>query len=197
MFFLASNLIYGANTVQLSGSLEIKIPGFKPSAQTPVVVYLEAKDPTQVFDVSQQAEIITQDSATFSPAFLPVAVGQVVNMPNNDSILHNVFSYSKGNIFDLGLYPQGESRQVVFQNTGLVRIYCSIHQSMQGSIFVSPTPFMTLVNLDGSWLIQDIPVGSYTLKTFSEWLPGIQRELMLTNDKDVILELGVLEESKI
>ena len=93
-------------------------------------------------------------------------------------------------MFDLGLYPQGESRSVVFENPGLVRIYCSIHQSMQGAIFVSPTPFWSLLDETGAWSIADVPAGEYILKTFSEWLPEYSQPVSIAADMTLDLKLG-------
>src|SRR5579872_3730905 len=47
---------------------------------------------------------VAQQKAMFKPHVLPVMVGTTVEWPNNDDIYHNVFSYSEGNQFDLGLY---------------------------------------------------------------------------------------------
>jgi plastocyanin len=67
-----------------------------------------------------------QREARFAPPFLAIAAGQSVAMENDDAIYHNVFSFSKSNDFDLGLYPAGESRTVTFRYAGVVRTYCSI-----------------------------------------------------------------------
>lgn len=47
-------------------------------------------------------------------------VGAEVVFPNQDPILHNVFSLTPDNDFDLGLYGRGEGRSVTFSTTGLV-----------------------------------------------------------------------------
>src|SRR5437660_2568592 len=55
-----------------------------------------------------RTERITQKGATFVPHVLPVIVGTTVDWPNNDEILHNVFSFSDACPFDLGLYKHGD-----------------------------------------------------------------------------------------
>src|SRR5258705_9527894 len=65
----------------------------------PVGKVVPPEKPAQV-----KTERITQKGATFVPHVLPVVVGSVVEWPNNDDILHNVFSYSETHPFDLGLY---------------------------------------------------------------------------------------------
>jgi hypothetical protein len=88
-----------------------------------------------------------------------------------------VFSFSSPNEFDLGLYPGGESRAVAFRHPGLVRIFCSIHESMNGTLFVAPTPWFAVVEGDGSFRIPDVPPGRFRLHTWAEKLPPTEREL--------------------
>ena len=48
---------------------------------------------------------------------LAVRVGTTVDLPNNDRVFHNVFSFRDGKRFDLGLYPVGAVRQI-WEKTG-------------------------------------------------------------------------------
>jgi len=59
-----------------------------------------------------------------------VKVGDKVNFRNMDPWFHNIFSLSDIKTFDLGSYPQGEARPVVFDKVGLVEIECAIHPQM-------------------------------------------------------------------
>lgn len=161
--------------LDLEGTLLFDIPNFNNQQVT--VVYLVPKQQDMTFPVPANAKLITQNDATFKPKFLVVSIDQIVDMPNMDDILHNVFSYSPGNQFDLGLYRNGESRSVTFQKAGLVRIYCSIHRSMRGSIFVVTSPLWSLVSPESQWTIHDVPYGEYTLKTYSNGLPSLEREI--------------------
>ncbi len=55
---------------------------------------------------------------------------------NNDPFFHNVFSLSDTEMFDLGSYPQGESRDVTFNTPGVVEVECAIHPEMHMTIQV-------------------------------------------------------------
>src|SRR6185295_17793710 len=56
-----------------------------------------------------RAEIQTHDRR-FVPLVTVVSAGSEVWFPNGDPILHNVFSVSSGNRFDLGLYRKGRGK---------------------------------------------------------------------------------------
>ena len=76
-------------------------------------------------------EVVTQKDKKFSVASLTVNVGDTVDFKNEDSFFHNVFSLSDAQMFDLGSYPQGESKSVTFEQAGTVEVECAIHPSMQ------------------------------------------------------------------
>ena len=160
-------------TGSVRGTLTIELGDERLSlAQlAPAVVHLVAVDEERTFPVPETKPQIHQKDATFRPDFLVVTAGQTVEIPNDDDIFHNVFSYSKPNAFDLGLYAQGTTKSITLEHPGVVKIYCSIHESMNGVIFVASTPFHTRVSADGTYRIEGIPPGDYLAKVWSERLP--------------------------
>ena len=56
-----------------------------------------------------KGKVISQRNKTFVPHVLAIPVGTKVDFRNDDAIFHNVFSLSKPNDFDTGLYKQGAS----------------------------------------------------------------------------------------
>jgi len=80
----------------------------------------------------QAAEFtVNQKGKEFSLKTLDVAVGDSINFTNEDPFAHNVFSVSDAKSFDLGSYPQGQSKKVTFDKPGKVEVECSIHPNMQ------------------------------------------------------------------
>jgi plastocyanin len=145
----------------------------------PLVIFLERQENTSSEKPGSQSRTVTisQRNASFVPSFAIVPVGDEVEFPNDDVILHNVFSYSPGNQFDLGLYPKGERRKVRFVRPGVVKVYCSIHASMSSTVFVVPTPHFSRVADTGDFLIMDVPPGRYRLRTMSEALPSLVQDV--------------------
>lgn len=79
---------------------------------------------------------VGQKDKAFTVKELKIKVGDTVKFTNNDPFFHNVFSLSDAKLFDLGSYPKGESREVVFDQPGQVEVECAIHPSMQMKIHV-------------------------------------------------------------
>ena len=66
--------------------------------------------------------------------------GSTVSFPNFDPIFHNVFSTSPARAFDLGIYKNGESRDVTFAKEGLIRLGCNLHANMAAHVVVVAAP---------------------------------------------------------
>jgi plastocyanin len=81
---------------------------------------------------AQAAEIVvSQKNKEFSQKTVKLKVGDSIAFRNDDPFFHNVFSLSDTASFDLGSYPQGQSKSVKFTKAGTVEIECSIHPNMK------------------------------------------------------------------
>jgi plastocyanin len=170
------------------GRVALDLPGTSLAEIGPVVVYLDGpggKAPAASASVHQK-------DARFAPSFLAVAAGQSIAMPNDDRIFHNVFSYSKPNDFDLGLYAAGESRTVTLRHPGVVRLYCAIHESMNGTIFVAPSPWFAVAASDGSFAIAGAPAGRRRLRSWNLRIPDSERWVDVPPSGEVALDMPLI-----
>ena len=104
---------------------------------------------------------IAQRGRAFSQLLLVVPIGASVEFPNGDPLFHNVFSYSKPKRFDLGRYKRGESKAVVFDKPGYVKVMCDVHKWMRTAIVVVDNPFYAVVSDDGRFRIDGVPPGHH------------------------------------
>ena len=86
-----------------------------------------------LFAAAVQAEefVVGQKDKSFSVKTLKIKVGDTVVFRNDDSFFHNIYSLSDVQTFDLGSFPQGQSRKVTFTKPGKVEVECAIHPSMR------------------------------------------------------------------
>jgi plastocyanin len=131
-----------------------------------VVVYL--KDAAFRGALPVTREEIRQENESFVPRVLAITRGSTVEFPNRDPFFHNVFSLSSAATFDLGRYPSGRSQAWRFSKAGLVKVYCHIHSHMSASILVLNHPYFTTPELDGSFMLRDVPPGRYTVAGWHE-----------------------------
>ena len=113
--------------------------------------------------------VLDQRNLMFRPHVLAVRVGTTVELPNNDLVFHNVFSFHDGKKFDLGLYPVGTSKRLTFDRAGLSRLFCNIHPAMAAYILAIDTPYFAVSDGQGRFAIPSVPAGTYTYRA---WRPG-------------------------
>lgn len=80
--------------------------------------------------------LVEQKGKAFSSKAITIKVGDGVDFRNTDPFNHNVFSLSDAKSFDLGSYPQGQAKKVVFDKPGTVEVECAIHPEMKMNIEV-------------------------------------------------------------
>ena len=129
----------------------------------PLPAFVHVVGPVQGAGAGPASPPMTQRDTTFVPSVVAVRAGGTVHFPNADPFFHNVFSYSSAQRFDLGRYPQGESKSVTFPEPGIVEVFCEVHEFMRGAIVVTENPFHAVVAADGSFRITGVPQGTYTI----------------------------------
>lgn len=113
----------------------------------------------------------------FEPRVLVVPVGSRVRFPNRDPILHNAFSISPGNAFDLGLAGAGEGGEARFGDAGVVRVFCNVHHRMAGYVVVLDTPFHAAPGADGGFRLAGLPPGPGELVVWHERAEPLRRRV--------------------
>lgn len=116
---------------------------------------------------AETGEIVTRDK-DFEPKVLVMPRGSRVSFPNRDPILHNVFSVSPGNAFDLGFLRRGESGEAAFGEPGVARIFCNVHQDMVAYVVVVDTPWYARASDDGTFRLEGVPPGPGRLHVWHE-----------------------------
>jgi plastocyanin len=155
----------------LRGKVELLAKGGRGPARgsdvKQAIVYYEPASPQPLRAAGAPFEMVTRKKE-FTPRVLAVPQGSRVRFPNQDPILHNVFSVSGGNKFDLGLYRMGPGKDKRFEEPGLVRVYCNVHHDMVASILVLDTPFFTSPSATGEFALTGLPRGKGKLTVWHE-----------------------------
>jgi plastocyanin len=131
------------------------------------VVYFEPDEPPELHP-PEQPLVMTTQRREFVPRVLPVVAGTTVRFPNEDPILHNVFSTSPGNRFDLGVYGESPGKSHRFDHPGLVRVFCNVHSAMSAHIVVVNSPHFTVPDRDGRFSLEGLPPGPGRLTFWHE-----------------------------
>jgi plastocyanin len=146
------------------GRVELTEKGGKKATDlSDVVVYVE----TSRAKAKPAKAVVSMKSKAFLPHVTVVGTGTTIDFPNEDPILHNVFSLS-GEGFDLGLYKRPKSGSRTFDKPGVYTLYCNIHPQMSAQVVVRDNPYFAQVTKDGAFRIEGVPAGEYKLVAFHE-----------------------------
>jgi len=112
--------------------------------------------------------IIEQRDRQFAPRLLAIPVGSTVVFPNFDPVYHNVFSVSPAKSFDLGIFKNGEAREVTFGKEGLIRLGCNLHSNMLAHVVVVASAHYVVTSPKGEFTFKNLPPGEYTARAWGE-----------------------------
>jgi plastocyanin len=156
---------------EIRGRVQLLAKGGKGPAKgsdvRQAVVYFEPAGPSSPHPPDTPFEMVTKRKELV-PRVLVVPKGGRVRFPNQDPILHNVFSVSSPNQFDLGLYRQGPGKEKRFEEPGLVRVFCNVHHDMVAYILVLGTPYYVAPDAQGEFVLTGLPRGSGKLTVWHE-----------------------------
>lgn len=165
MVFALANALIGAATVT----------GVVSDSSGPVAsaaVWLEGGAKAQPVHAS-----VVQKGKKFSPHILIVPVGSSVDFPNRDDIFHNVFAEYNAKKFDLGMFPKGQSKSVVFDKPGTVSVLCNVHSEMSAYILVVDSDRFGVTDKAGRFSLAGVSPGKYKVHAWHETRRTAVREI--------------------
>jgi carboxypeptidase family protein len=123
--------------------------------------------------------VIDQHQCTYLPRVQGVAAGQPILIKNSDGTLHNVRGLAgTKSIFNVAQPPHGKPVQRGLPaESEVVRLKCDIHPWMVAWVVVNPNPYFATSGADGSFSIEHLPAGTYTLEAWHEALGTRTAEL--------------------
>lgn len=186
-FMLVAGLLWFGQSVEgaaIKGKITVK--GARDARD--VLVYID-KAPGE-FKPPEKPAKIDQKNMVFIPHVLPVLAGTKVEFQNNDEVLHNVFTPDKcADKFNLGTWPKGEARSYTYKDIGCVSvILCNVHPEMEAWIVVLQNPYFYKTDKDGTFTIEDVPAGKYTLRVWHKKLKAKPQEIEVPEEGDVTVD---------
>ena len=151
-------------TASVSGT----VSGGGPQGPGGAVIWLKRANGETPRPAPAHGKVVSQRGKMIVPHVLVVPVGSRVSFRNDDPIFHNIFSLSKPNEFDTGLYKQGATYTETFRHLGAVQLLCNIHASMFGFVVVVDTPYYAESEASGAFNIKGVPPGEYELQVWHE-----------------------------
>ncbi len=172
-------------TVENPGVITGKVKCSRVRHSGDTVVYIE-KAGDNNYDPPTEHGVVDQLNLVFIPHVLAVQKGTTVEFPNSDLVRHNVFSTPDCcNQFNLGTYDIGTSKPVTFNESCEIPLLCNVHAEMSAYVVVLDNPYFGVTEKDGSFRINNVPPGTYKLKSWHEKLRSVEQEVTVEGGKTV------------
>ena len=105
-----------------------------------------------------------QEGCLYSPLIAGIQVDQTLRIENLDDHLHNVRALARSNRpFNLGQPGIGVREKSFKTPEEAIKFKCDVHPWMESYLFVLDHPFFAVTGENGSFEIDGLPAGTYTL----------------------------------
>ena len=141
------------------------------NALSNVFVYVSAGVPAgQTFTAPTTPVVLDQNGCRYHPHVFGVMVGQNLEIKNSDPLLHNIKAIAKKNRgFNVSQPNAGMTKMVTFTAPEvMVNLECNVHGWMHAYAGVRPDPFFAVSAQNGSFTINGLPPGTYTIEAWHE-----------------------------
>ncbi len=137
-----------------------------------VFIYVKQGLEGKKFEPPAQAATIDQKGCWFIPRVLGIETGQTLDVTNSDPVTHNIHPRPHLNReWNQSQDPGSEplARRFVRPEI-MIRVKCNIHAWMHAWIGVVDSPYFAVTGKDGSFELNNLPPGNYTIEAWQEEL---------------------------
>jgi plastocyanin len=116
--------------------------------------------------------VIDQKDCMYSPRVVAIVAGQPVAVHNSDNTFHNVHGTLMGLGKDVFNKPQGPGADNIAVDAtaakpgDVLQLQCDVHPWMRSYIAVNDTSYFAVTGPDGTFDIEGLPEGTYTLEAW-------------------------------
>lgn len=165
---LAFACVHGA---AIAATVSITVTGTDGKPAANAIVSLEPDKGAAPAPSNIPAEaVVDQRDQMFRPLVVIVRRGGSVVFANNDTTMHQVYSFSPIKQFEYEIHQGEKSPPVQFDKAGVAAIGCNIHDNMVAFVYVADSPWTATTDAQGRATINNVPDGAYRA---SVWHPKL------------------------
>ena len=154
-----------------------------------VILWLDGVQLPDGYKPPTEQLVIDNTKCQFEPHVAVITRGSSVVATNSDEVLHT--THFEGVLVANPGLPGKGSRSEIYKarQSGLINVKCDKHGWMQAYIRVNPHPFHAVSDTDGKFAVAGVPVGTYKLKVWHEYLRTQEVEVAVNADGTTNLKI--------
>ena len=148
-----------------------------------VFVYVKEGLPEGTYATPSEPVVLDQEGCMYEPHVFGVQTGQTIRILNSDPFQHNIHAIPEENRgFNQSTPNEGDEITQSFRVPEvMVRIKCDVHGWMLAYAGVLEHPYFDTTGDDGTFTIEGLPAGTYTVETWHETF-GTQTQQVTVGD---------------
>ena len=136
-----------------------------------VVVFVSEGLGDRAFDPPSQPAEMKQKGCMYEPHVLALQANQPVEVTNNDPTTHNIHPQPANNReWNKAEVPGSKIEESFPRPEIAIPVKCNVHPWMRGYVAVFKHPFFAVTGKDGSFALNNLPPGTYTIQAWHEKL---------------------------
>lgn len=172
---------------------EVKVKG---DALSNVVVFIADIKKGKSFNIPKNGFRLIQEKCRFYPHVQVVKQNSNLSIINKDSAAHNIHTFELGENFVRTLFNRMQpdanfiiTEKVRLRRSRIMKVECDIHPFMHAWVFVADNPYFVVVEDDGTFKIEGVPVGQYSIMAWNPVLGYIEQDMAVSSNADTFLRL--------
>jgi plastocyanin len=151
-------------------------------------VYIEKGLEGKKFEVPSTPVTIDQRGCWFRPRVLGVQTGQILQIVNSDPVTHNIHPMAEVNREWNHSQGPGDAplNRKFLKPEIMIKVKCNIHSWMHAFIGVVEHPYFAVSKDDGSFEINNLPPGTYTVAVWQENLGTQEQQVTVTPHSNAV-----------
>lgn len=151
-----------------------------------VVVYLKQGLLKYQFKTPRQPAVLVQKNCMYVPHVVALMTDQPFEVVNDDPTMHNVHPFPKNNRQWSTSQPAGSTvlKSSFARPEFAMPMLCNVHPWMRAFVFAFDNPYFAVTSKTGSFDLQNVPSGTYTVEAWQEYF-GTQDRTVTVGPKEV------------
>lgn len=134
-----------------------------------VFVYVKEGLGDRSFPTPDEGVTIDQQGCEYHPHVLAIQTGQPLIIKNSDGLLHNINTQPSVNQgFNVSQPVSMETSKEFSSAEVMIPVKCDVHGWMDAYIGVQEHPYMAVSGEDGTFRLENLPPGTYTIEAWHE-----------------------------
>ena len=136
------------------------------------------------------AGLIVNQNCTFSPRVGAAALGQAIEVLNQDPVMHNTHvTHDEKTFLNVAQVPGGRPIRKLFKKAGIHHVVCDAHKFMEGYVVVFEHPHFTVSGRSGEFRLLGIPPGPRELTVWHEALGPLRKTVVVPPNGELVVNV--------